>query len=573
MAAKKLRRAQLSQEMCERLSRYQITTCQDFLCLSLLELMKVTGQSYYEVQKLLRKVSRACAPKMQTAYEMKLRKSVNPSSAFLSTTLHGLDRVLHGGVPCGSLTEITSPPGCGKTQFCIMLSVLATLPVSMGGLDGAVIYIDTESAFSAERLIEIAANRFPAYYDSDEKLLCMTRSIHLYRELTCCSVLKRIMSLEEEIILKKVKLVIIDSVASVVRKEFDTKLQGNLAERSNFLTRGASVLKYLAEEFSIPVILTNQITTALSSGPGPRADLVSPADDLSLSEVLVPNGVKKEELSRSSESGKRDSGYVTAALGNTWSHSVNTRLILQYHDLPTRQAEQVQLPHTLLKLQTLHQPCCPSLDLVQHLNVLLVWRSPEQDTGFVVPHQCRVQGTITPLVLLATQLLMQSRMLAFLATRTAGSCSARCQPALPATLPQPVALPGVVVMQVQDLALHLIEHHMTVPSIQPVQAPLQSIPVINTPAQLAVACKLLVVHFILLSRQLMKTLNSSGPNTALESTTGGWSPTGCSIMHHHSLGPATQTVFHPAARTPTCTMASQFLLENAPCGKLHQKLC
>lgn len=28
MAAKKLRRAQLSQEMCERLGRYQITTCQ-----------------------------------------------------------------------------------------------------------------------------------------------------------------------------------------------------------------------------------------------------------------------------------------------------------------------------------------------------------------------------------------------------------------------------------------------------------------------------------------------------------------------------------------------------------------
>ncbi|NXO34654.1 RA51B protein, partial [Locustella ochotensis] len=284
MAGRKLRRAQLSQEMCERLSRYQITTCQDFLCLSLLELMKVTGQSYYEVQKLLCKVSRACAPKMQTAYEMKLRKSVNPSSAFLSTTLHSLDRVLHGGVPCGSLTEITSPPGCGKTQFCIMLSVLATLPVSMGGLDGAVIYIDTESAFSAERLIEMAANRFPTYFDSDEKLLCMTRSIHLYRELTCCCVLKRIMSLEEEIISKKVKLIVIDSVASVVRKEFDTKLQGNLTERSNFLTRGASALKYLAEEFSIPVILTNQITTSLSSGPAIQADLVSPADDLSLSE-------------------------------------------------------------------------------------------------------------------------------------------------------------------------------------------------------------------------------------------------------------------------------------------------
>ncbi|XP_063999849.1 DNA repair protein RAD51 homolog 2 isoform X2 [Pogoniulus pusillus] len=284
MASKKLRRARLSQELCERLSRHQITTCQDFLCLSLLELMKVTGQSYYDVRKLLCQVSQACAPKMQTAYEMKLRKTGNASSAFLSTTLPSLDEVLHGGVSCGSLTEITGPPGCGKTQLCIMLSVLATLPVSMGGLNGAVIYIDTESAFSAER----------------------------------------IMSLEEEIISKKVKLIIIDSVASVVRKEFDTKLQGNLAERSNFLARGASVLKYLAEEFSIPVILTNQITTSLSNGLAIQADLVSPADDLSLSEGA-------------SGSEKKEYGCVTAALGNTWSHSVNTRLVLQYHDLLTRQ--------------------------------------------------------------------------------------------------------------------------------------------------------------------------------------------------------------------------------------------
>ncbi|XP_047920942.2 DNA repair protein RAD51 homolog 2 isoform X2 [Anser cygnoides] len=333
MAAKKLRRAKLPQELCERLSRYQITTCQDFLCLSLLELMKVTGQSYRNVQKLLCQVSLACAPKMQTAYEMKVRRSVNPSSAFLSTTLHSLDEVLHGGVPCGSLTEITSPPGCGKTQFCILMSVLATLPVSMGGLDGAVVYIDTESAFSAERLVEIAGNRFPAYFDSDEKLFCMTRSIHLYRELTCDSVLKRIKSLEEEIISKKVKLIIIDSVASVVRKEFDTQLQGNLAERSNFLARGASLLKYLAEEFSIPVILTNQITTSLSNGLAIPADLVSPADDLFLSEVSGAPG-----------SGKKESGCVTAALGNTWSHSVNTRLILQYHDLPTRQLPHISMP-------------------------------------------------------------------------------------------------------------------------------------------------------------------------------------------------------------------------------------
>ncbi|KAM9148787.1 DNA repair protein RAD51 homolog 2 isoform 2-T5 [Pangshura tecta] len=287
MATKKLRRAGLSQKLCDRLSRHQIITCRDFLCLSLLELMKVTGQSYWNVQKLLCKVSLACAPKMQT---------------------------------------VTGPSGCGKTQFCLMMSVLATLPISMGGLDGAVIYIDTESAFGAERLVEIAEHRFPNYFGTEEKLFSMTRSIHLYRELTCDSVLKRIETLEEEIISKKVKLVIIDSVASVVRKEFDMKLQGNLMERSNFLAREASLLKYLAEEFSIPVILTNQITTRLSNGLDIQADLVSPADDLPLSEVSGTSGSKE-----------REPGYVTAALGNTWSHSVNTRLILQYHDLHTRQ--------------------------------------------------------------------------------------------------------------------------------------------------------------------------------------------------------------------------------------------
>ncbi|XP_049753848.1 DNA repair protein RAD51 homolog 2 isoform X1 [Elephas maximus indicus] len=319
MAGKKLRRVGLSQDLCERLLRHQIVTCQDFLCLSPLELMKVTGLSYGGVHELLCMVSRACAPQMQTAFRMKTQRSADLSPAFLSTTLSALDEALHGGVACGSLTEITGPPGCGKTQFCIMMSVLATLPTNMGGLEGAVAYIDTESAFSAERLVEIAESRFPEYFNTEEKLLLTSSKVHLYRELTCDEVLQRIESLEEEIISKGVKLVIIDSVASVVRKEFDTQLQGNMKERSKFLAREAASLKYLAEEFSIPVILTNQITTHLSRTLASQADLVSPADDLSPSE------------------GSSASSCVTAALGNTWSHSVNTRLILQYLDSERRQ--------------------------------------------------------------------------------------------------------------------------------------------------------------------------------------------------------------------------------------------
>ncbi|XP_074146562.1 DNA repair protein RAD51 homolog 2 [Sminthopsis crassicaudata] len=319
MANKKLTRVGLPQDLCDRLNKHQIVTCQDFLCLSPLDLMKMTGQSYQGVRELLYTVSRACAPRMQTAYGMKFEKSGDLSSAFLATTLSSLDEALHGGVPCGSLTEVTGPSGCGKTQFCMMMSVLATLPTVMGGLEGSVIYIDTESAFSAERLIRIAEFRLPSFFNTDEKLLSMSSKIHLYQELTCNNVLKRIESLEEEIISKGVKLLIIDSVASVVRKEFDTQLQGNMRERSNFLAREASLLKYLAEEFSIIVILTNQITTHLSRDLTTQADLVSPADDLSL------------------WGGTSGSSCMMAALGNTWSHSVNTRLILQYLDSKRRQ--------------------------------------------------------------------------------------------------------------------------------------------------------------------------------------------------------------------------------------------
>ncbi|KAF1556984.1 Collagen alpha-1(XXI) chain, partial [Eudyptula minor] len=63
---------------------------------------------------------------------------------------------------------------------------------------------------------------------------------------------------------------------------------------------------------------------------------------------------------------------------------------------PFLQAKQPQFPQPLLRrlvLQTLPQPCCPSLDTLQHLNVLLVVRGPKLNTVLEVwPHQGQVQG-------------------------------------------------------------------------------------------------------------------------------------------------------------------------------------
>ncbi|KAK4830116.1 hypothetical protein QYF61_008543 [Mycteria americana] len=174
-------------------------------------------------------------------------------------------------------------------------------------------------------------------------------------------------------------------------------------------------------------------------------------------------------------------------------------------------AKQSQFPQLLLRrllLQTLHQLRCPSLDTLQHLHVSLVVGGPKLNTVFEVrPHQCRVQGHDhfpSP----AGHAIFDTSQDAIGFLGRLGTLLAHiqaavnqhprallCQAAFQPLFPKPVALTGVVVAQVQDLALGLVEPHTIGlgPLIQPVQVPLQSLPTlqqINTPTQLGVICKL-----------------------------------------------------------------------------------
>ncbi|KAK4827428.1 hypothetical protein QYF61_017866 [Mycteria americana] len=151
---------------------------------------------------------------------------------------------------------------------------------------------------------------------------------------------------------------------------------------------------------------------------------------------------------------------------------------------------------------------CPSLDMLQHLNVSLVVRGPKLNSVFEVwPHQCRVQGHDhfpTP----AGHAIFDTSQdaigfLGHLGTLLAHIQAAvnqhsqvlLCQAAFQPLFPKPVALHGVAVTQVQDPALGLVKPHTIglSPSIQPVQIPLQSLPIlkqINTPTELGVISKL-----------------------------------------------------------------------------------
>ncbi|KAK4823878.1 hypothetical protein QYF61_007826 [Mycteria americana] len=252
---------------------------------------------------------------------------------------------------------------------------------------------------------------------------------------------------------------------------------------------------------------------------------------------------------------------------------------------PFLQAKQPQFPQPLLirlLLQTLHQLRCPSLDTLQHLNVSLVVRGPKLNTVFEVrPHQCRVQGHDhfpSP----AGHAIPDTSQDAIGFLGHLGTLLAHIQPAVsqhPQVLlcqaafqplfPKPVALHGVAVAQVQDLALGLVKPHTIDlgPSIQPVQVPLQSLPPlkqINTPAQLGVICKLTEGALHPFVQIIDKDIKQNCPqDRALGNTACDRPPTGVNSIHHHSLGPAIQPVLYPAKSTPVQAMSSQFLQENA----------
>ncbi|KAK4816275.1 hypothetical protein QYF61_014347, partial [Mycteria americana] len=156
---------------------------------------------------------------------------------------------------------------------------------------------------------------------------------------------------------------------------------------------------------------------------------------------------------------------------------------------PFLQAKHPQFPQPLLirlVFQTLHQLRCPSLDMLQPLNVSLVGRGPKLNTVFEVrPHQCPVQGHDhfpSP----AGHAIFHTSQDAFGFLGHLDTLLARiqlavnqhpqvllCWAAFQPLFPKPVALHGVAVAQVQDLALGLVKPHTTdlSPSIQLVQKP------------------------------------------------------------------------------------------------------
>jgi DNA repair protein RadA len=211
---------------------------------------KETAATYImEAQQLLRKSHILEKEFVPASLLLEKRKSM----LRCSTGSKSLDELLIGGVETQAVSEFYGEFGSGKSQICHTLCAIAKQPISEGGLDGGVIYIDTEGTFRPERLDQIARARgFDPMLVLKNVAICKVyNSSHL--ELI-------IKDLGRYINEFNAKLVIIDSIISLHRAEFAGR--GTLADRQQRLNSILHKLIRLAEIFNIVIVITNQVQTS-----------------------------------------------------------------------------------------------------------------------------------------------------------------------------------------------------------------------------------------------------------------------------------------------------------------------
>ena len=109
------------------------------------ELMKRTKLGEGTAEKII-KNARLLSGKFGFRSGLEIEKEMEEKPR-LTTGIERMDTALRGGIEVGSIVEFFGPARGGKTQWVSQLAVTAQLPLEKGGLEGRVLWLDTESSF------------------------------------------------------------------------------------------------------------------------------------------------------------------------------------------------------------------------------------------------------------------------------------------------------------------------------------------------------------------------------------------------------------------------------------------
>ncbi|MCI4320780.1 MAG: DNA repair and recombination protein RadA [Thermoplasmata archaeon] len=170
----------------------------------------------------------------------------------ITTMARSLDELLGGGIETQAITEFAGEFGTGKTQIAHQAAVSVQLPVEQGGLTGEVVYIDTESTFRPERIVDMAKAlgldptealnhiHVARAYNSNHQMLLVAKAQELARE-------------------KPIRLIVVDSLTAHFRSEYAGRAE--LAPRQQLLNKHLHELLKFSDTYNAAVIVTNQVSS------------------------------------------------------------------------------------------------------------------------------------------------------------------------------------------------------------------------------------------------------------------------------------------------------------------------
>ena len=172
----------------------------------------------------------------------------------IPTGCKAFDKIIGGGVEPRSITEFYGAYTTGKTQMSIQLAFNTALPTKLGGLNGDVVYIDSEGSFRPERIIQMANE-----IDVDPKIILDKILIgRAHNSDIQMTLVDNVLELSES---KNIKLLIVDSLTAAFRAEYIGK--GALMDRQQKLNKHMRQLSRVADILNLAVVVTNQVSAVI----------------------------------------------------------------------------------------------------------------------------------------------------------------------------------------------------------------------------------------------------------------------------------------------------------------------
>ncbi len=231
----------------EKLKEAGYTDLEKIAVLAPHDLSEISGMSVDNSRKAIEAAKQATTLEYSTASKIyEERKAIGR----ISTGCKDLDELLGGGIEAKSITEAYGKFASGKSQLSFQLSVNVQLPIGSGGLEGKVLFVDTEGTFRPERIESIAK---AAGLNPEEAL----NNVFVVRAENTSQQVLTIERADKLIKENNIRLIVVDSMMSLFRSEFAGR--GALGERQQKLNAHIHKLQNLADTHSLAVYITNQV--------------------------------------------------------------------------------------------------------------------------------------------------------------------------------------------------------------------------------------------------------------------------------------------------------------------------